>query len=713
MTFWPFLHFFSFLIYVLLSLYVIYKNPRSPLNRVGSVLFLSFALWSFGGIFLHNPHATKETARLFENIAALGWCSFTSFFLWFIIIFTGKKALLKKKLLYFALFIPPVIFLYKQWTNFLITDYISRPYGYSGVWSTSIWPYIYYVYFFLFFGISFYLLGRFFKETDSPLMKKRVAIIYLTTVFSLVLGSITDIILPRLNAISVPDIADVFGLIWAFGIIYAIARYKFLAITPSNAAENIISTMTDCLILLDDKGSITTVNKATLELLRYSRSDLEGAPVARLIIEGPEKWTILQKISKGKGISDHDHIFRAKGDRPVQVIFSSSVLWDGSGNIVGTVCILKDITDRKSWEDNLQHARDELEERVKVRTADLITANEQLQKEIAQREKIDKTLHESQEKYSTLVEKGNDAIIIIQDGVVKFANSKMKEFTGIEVDRVIGRSFLEFVCPDSQKLAAERYKRRMAGEEVPNRYEINVITKDGKHIPVEVSASLIEYEGRSASMSIIRDMTKRKQTEEELKRSYKQLERVIENIINAMASIVEARDPYTAGHQARVAELASALAEEMGLKGERVKGIRMAAFIHDIGKISVPGEILSKPGRLSEYELGLIKAHAQMGYDILKNIEFPWPIAQIVLQHHERINGSGYPQGIFEKKLLLDAEILSIADVVEAMTSHRPYRPALGLDKALEEITQKRGTLYRPDVVDACLRLFNEKGFKI
>ncbi len=182
--------------------------------------------------------------------------------------------------------------------------------------------------------------------------------------------------------------------------------------------------------------------------------------------------------------------------------------------------------------------------------------------------------------------------------------------------------------------------------------------------------------------------------------------------IQAMAMTVEKRDPYTAGHQRRVANLARAIAKEMGLSKEQIAGIRMAGIIHDLGKISVPAEILSKPGELTKNEFEIAKEHAQVGYEILNEIEFPWPVAQIVYQHHERMDGSGYPNGLSGEDIILEARILGLADVVEAMASHRPYRPALGIDKALEEIQQNRGTLYDPEVVDACLKIFNKKGFK-
>ena len=198
---------------------------------------------------------------------------------------------------------------------------------------------------------------------------------------------------------------------------------------------------------------------------------------------------------------------------------------------------------------------------------------------------------------------------------------------------------------------------------------------------------------------------------EELQVTLNNLRNAMQGIVHAMVLTIESRDPYTAGHQQRVALLASALAQEMGCLEKEIEGIRMASQIHDLGKISIPAEILSKPGKLTELELRLVKNHPQAGYEILKNIEFPWPIAQIVLQHHERLDGSGYPLGLKEEAILFEAKIIGVADVVEAMASHRPYRPALGIEKALEEISQYRGILYSPEVVDICIKLFTEKGF--
>ena len=203
----------------------------------------------------------------------------------------------------------------------------------------------------------------------------------------------------------------------------------------------------------------------------------------------------------------------------------------------------------------------------------------------------------------------------------------------------------------------------------------------------------------------------RGRAEETLQQSYEKLRRVLEETAVALGSAIEKRDPYTAGHQQRVAQLACAIARGMGLSKSKIEGIRVAGILHDIGKIYIPAEILSKPGSITEIEFQMIKTHPRAGYDILRDIEFPWPVAQITLQHHERMDGSGYPSGLSGEDILLEARILGVADVVEAISSHRPYRPALGIDMALDEISQKKGTLYDLDVVNACLTLFQKEGF--
>jgi len=291
-----------------------------------------------------------------------------------------------------------------------------------------------------------------------------------------------------------------------------------------------------------------------------------------------------------------------------------------------------------------------------------------------------------------------------------YANEAAYRSHGYSTEELMDINLYQLNAPEYAKLVEAETNRLLEKGEVT--FESAHILKDKSLMPVEVHSRLIKSGGQTLILSAVCDITERKRTEEELKQSAEKLRKAMEGTIQTIALTTEMKDPYTAGHQHRVAKLASAMAMELGLSQEQVEGLRVAGSLHDIGKIYVPAEILAKPGHLRQNEINLIKDHAQVGYDLLKTIEFPWPVAQIVLQHHERVDGSGYPLGLKGENILIEAKILGVADVVEAMSSHRPYRPAFSLEKALLEIMHKKGVLYPPEVVDACVTVFNDKGFK-
>jgi HD-GYP domain-containing protein (c-di-GMP phosphodiesterase class II) len=260
--------------------------------------------------------------------------------------------------------------------------------------------------------------------------------------------------------------------------------------------------------------------------------------------------------------------------------------------------------------------------------------------------------------------------------------------------------------PAEEFASSRAIKERRAVHDV----ETGVVKEDDTVIWTNVSAVPVAFPDWKVVI-VTSDITERREAQEKLKETLGKLQVSLRGSIQVISRIVEMRDSYTAGHQRRVTALSRAIGLEMGLAEDRVEGLCLAGDIHDLGKISVPAEILSKPTRLTESEFQLIRIHPQAGYDIVKEIDFPWPIAEIILQHHERLDGSGYPQGLRGAVILLEARILAVADVVEAIASHRPYRPALGIEAGLEELEQQKGILYDPDVVKACLTLFREKGF--
>ncbi len=348
---------------------------------------------------------------------------------------------------------------------------------------------------------------------------------------------------------------------------------------------------------------------------------------------------------------------------------------DSAGNSIGSINVVMDITSRRAAEE----AQLESEERFR-NMANLLP----------------QTIFETDEK-----------------GSFTFVSSQGYQIFGYtEADIAAGMNVLQTIVPADHVRAMESIQRRISGvQSPPNEY--TAITKDGREFPVVIYASPIIRGSKYVGMrGMLIDITERKQMEQELKNGLDRLHQTLNDAVVTMGAIVEMKDPYTAGHQLQVARLAVAIAQEMGLSESQINIMRTTAAIHDIGKIYIPSDILAKPGKLGDLEVSIIRTHAQGSYDILKNIDFGGPVAQIALQHHERLDGSGYPHGLKGEEIMLEARILAISDVVEAMASHRPYRPSLGIDAALEEIRKNRGTLYDPVAVDACLKIFNSGGFQ-
>jgi PAS domain S-box-containing protein/putative nucleotidyltransferase with HDIG domain len=305
------------------------------------------------------------------------------------------------------------------------------------------------------------------------------------------------------------------------------------------------------------------------------------------------------------------------------------------------------------------------------------------------------------------------AVIGLENRRIIFANNSVVDVFGWKPEEIIGKLTRIFYRSDEayEEIARRVYpvleRQNIHSEEFP------CVCRDGTEIVCMVNTSKVGDILKDKRIVVVyEDITERKRAQGELKLSFERVKKRLGETVNALASMTEKRDPYTAGHQHRVAQLAGAIAREMKLPDEQVEGILVAATLHDIGKIYEPSEILSKPGILTDIEFLMMKVHPQIGYDILKNIEFPWPVAKIVLQHHEKLDGSGYPGGLSDGNILLESRILAVADVVEAMASHRPYRAALGIELALKEISENREILYDRDAVDSCLRLFKQKRFE-
>ena len=320
----------------------------------------------------------------------------------------------------------------------------------------------------------------------------------------------------------------------------------------------------------------------------------------------------------------------------------------------------------------------------------------------------------AEEQFRGLVEQTIAGIYIIQDRKFAYVNPRYAEIFGYEsAGELIGRDPLSLVDEKDRAVSAERLSQRLGGEAARESMTFTGVRKDGTLIDVEVQGARATHRGRPAVIGLMEDVSERRRAEEKIQKYIAQLETAFMRTVVVATTIAEMRDPYTAGHERRVGEIAVAIGAELGFDARRQEGLRVAGYLHDIGKIIIPSEILSKPGRLSAAEFQLIKDHAQASFEVMKEVEFPWPVAQIALQHHERMDGSGYPRGLKGEEILLEARIMAVADVVEAMSSHRPYRPALGLGKAIAELERGCGTAYDPAVVKACLYLFREKDYAI
>jgi len=342
-------------------------------------------------------------------------------------------------------------------------------------------------------------------------------------------------------------------------------------------------------------------------------------------------------------------------------------------------------------------------------------------RDVTNRKEAQEALRESENKYRLLADNASDVIFVLDmDLHYTYISPSVKILRGFEPQEVLKQSALETLTPSSLETAMKTLAEVMelekaAHNELSRILQLEMMRKDGTTVWTEVRLSFIRDTSRKplGILGVTRDITERKVAEKRLQDTLESVRKAMGTTIQVMVSAVESRDPYTAGHQLRAADLARAIAAEMGLSRQQIDNIYMAGSVHDIGKLSIPAELLAKPTKLTDTEFLLIKQHSRKGYEILKDVETDWPLAEIVYQHHERNDGSGYPRNLQGDEILIEARILAVADVVETMASHRPYRPALGIEAALREIEENKGCLYDESVADACLTIFREKDYRL
>jgi PAS domain S-box-containing protein/putative nucleotidyltransferase with HDIG domain len=428
-------------------------------------------------------------------------------------------------------------------------------------------------------------------------------------------------------------------------------------------------------IIIEENTVISLANSGFERLSGHAKEEIENKMkwtdfVVPEDLERMKKYHIARRKAEDKVPTEYEFCFMDKKGNRRNIFLKIGII---PGTKKG-VASLMDITDRKQAEGDVKNAKNELQ----------------------------------------MIMDSVPALIFYKDteGRIIRVNKALADSLKMPIKDIVGKNLEEVFSEEDAK------NMRIADKEVmisgkPRRDIIRLTAPEGiRWLMIDKVLSKDKKGKITGFIDLAKDITEQKKSEQELQHTFQRLKKTMDATIDTMSRIIEVKDPYTSGHQQRVCQLAVPLARELGLPEDRIEGIRIASLIHDIGKIGLPTETLSKPTKLTDIEFRLIKEHSRIGYNILQSIDFPYPVAKMVLQHHERLDGSGYPDGLKADKILLEAKIIGVADVVEAMSSHRPYRPALGIDKALEEISRNKGAFYDPEVVDACLRLFREKGFK-
>jgi PAS domain S-box-containing protein len=433
-------------------------------------------------------------------------------------------------------------------------------------------------------------------------------------------------------------------------------------------------------LMLDRDACITYCNDYLLRLTGWPREEVAGGNWFDLFLPPDTrdelKGVFASLVANLPGAWHYENDILTRSGERRRIRWNNTVLRSSSGEVIGTASIGEDITERKRAETALQ---------------------------------------ESEERFRAMIEQSISGTCIIDaERRFGYVNPRLAAILGYEsAAPITGRPVFEFVAPEDHALVAENMRQRMTGTAQSARYHFQAIRRDGTRVTLGAHGTVGTQGGKRVLIATVQDVTELRRAQEEIERTVAKLRRAVHSTIEVVSTIGELRDPYTHGHEHRVGEIATAIATEMGLPSDRVEGIRVAGHLHDVGKMAVPAEILAKPGRLTSVEYELVKQHAQQSYEILKGVEFPWPVAEAAWQHHERLDGSGYPRALKGEAITLEARILAVADTVEAMASHRPYRAGLGIDAALAEIERHRGRLYDAAVVDACLRLFRAKGFRL
>jgi PAS domain S-box-containing protein len=468
-----------------MTAFVLYKNFKSPLNRVTAAILLCLGVWSYGMTGVHNLHSAASTARIFDYVSSIGSFIFCVFALWFALLFTEKKKILRSPILYAAFVVLPLFFIVLEWSGVLVVEYIQRPYGWAPVWAKTIWMYLFYCYLAAFLVPTVLLLMHYAYHQKNLNKKRQTRVIYMTAAASFALGSITDLLLPELSIYIIPGIANIMAFIWAGGLFHVIFRYKFLVLTPTNVADNILSTMNEALLLLNPKGEVVTANQAARSLLGYSENDLRGQHMQMIFAEPGFARKVMSEVILQRAKS-YDCALKTRGGESIGVLLSCSVIHQDE-KLSGVVCVARDV-------------REQLEAR--------------------------QEMEKSEARYRDLVERAGIAILIDnRDGSFRYSNKRFADLFGYTVKEMESKSIQKLVHPEDLDWVMNYHESRFKGEKTPQHYEFRGIKKDGTIIHLEIDVTALRERGRVVgTRSYLWDITDRKKIEEQLRKAQSELE---------------------------------------------------------------------------------------------------------------------------------------------------------------------------------------------
>jgi PAS domain S-box-containing protein len=469
-----------------MAAFVLYKNFKSPLNRVTAGILLCLGMWSYGMTGVHNLQSTIGTARLFDYFSSVGSFSFCVFALWFALIFTGKWNILRMRILYVAFAVLPLFFIVLEWFNVMVVDYVRQPYGWGVVWAESVWMYFFYAYLAVFLIPTVVMLALHAYHEKDPTKKKQARIIYVTAATSFALGSVTDLLLPTLHIYVVPGIANILAFVWAGGLFHVIFRYKFLVLTPTAVADDILSTMNEALVLLNPKGEVVNINQATFNLLGYSAGELKGKNLGTIFADEEIAHRIMNEVILKRKAMNYDCALKDRNGGSIGVMLSCSLIHQGE-ELSGVVCVARDV-------------------------------REQLQA----REEIEK----SEARYRDIVEKAGIAILVDdRNGFFKFFNKRFADLFGYTIKEMEAQAIQTLVHPEDLGWIMNYHESRFKGEKAPQRYEFRGVRKDGSIIHLEIDVTPLRERGKVVgTRSYIWDISERKKIEEQLRKARSELE---------------------------------------------------------------------------------------------------------------------------------------------------------------------------------------------